>query len=171
MEGKIIKDDTKKQYAKIALSGNSESCCVPDECGCGSTTAPLAGSFTTSCDQVAEAIGYDQSDLQSIPKESILGVGCGAPLKFADIKEGETIVDLGSGAGIDVFLSAKRVGGRGTVIGIDMTNEIPVNDSTADLVISNCVINLTIHKVGSFKEYDGILKQRCIIVSPDLDTE
>src|SRR5215204_4861916 len=172
MEGNIIKDDIKKQYAKIALSGNSESCCVPDECGCGSSiiAAPPASSFTTSSDQVAQAIGYDQRDLQSIPKESILGVGCGAPLNFADIKEGETIVDLGSGAGIDVFLSAKRVGRRGKVIGIDMTNEmlekarrnakvysylnvefrkgdiekeIPVNDSTADLVISNCVINLT----------------------------
>jgi arsenite methyltransferase len=198
MEGNIIKDDIKKQYAKIALSGNSESCCVPDECGCGSTTAPLAGSFTTSCDQVAEAIGYDQSDLQSIPKESILGVGCGAPLKFADIKEGETIVDLGSGAGIDVFLSAKRVGGRGKVIGIDMTNEmlekarrnakvynylnvefrkgdiekeIPVNDSTADLVISNCVINLTIDKVGAFREVHRILKQGGRMVISDLVTD
>src|SRR5829696_4296713 len=198
MEGKIVKDDIKKQYAKIALSGNSESCCVPDECGCGSTTAPLAGSFTTSCDQVAEAIGYDQSDLESIPKESILGVGCGAPLNFADIKEGETIVDLGSGAGIDVFLSAKRVGGRGKVIGIDMTNEmlekarrnakasgylnvdfrkgdiekkIPVNDSTADLVISNCVINLTIDKVGAFREIYRILKQGGRMVISDLVTD
>ena len=200
MEGNIIKDDIKKQYAKIALSGNSESCCVPDECGCGSsTTAPRpAGSFTTSRDQVAQAIGYDQRDLQSIPRESILGVGCGAPLNFADIKEGETIVDLGSGAGIDVFLSAKRVGGRGKVIGIDMTNEmlekarrnakvynylnvefrkgdiekeIPVNDSTADLVISNCVINLTIDKVGAFREVHRILKQGGRMVISDLVTD
>jgi arsenite methyltransferase len=203
MEGNIIKDDIKKQYAKIALSGNSESCCVPDECGCGSstttTTAPPTGSFTTSHDQVAQAIGYDQRDLQSIPKESILGVGCGAPLNFADIQEGETIVDLGSGAGIDVFLSAKRVGGRGgKVIGIDMTNEmlekarrnakvygysnvefrkgdiereIPVNDSTADLVISNCVINLTIDKVSAFREVHRILKQGGRMVISDLVTD
>jgi arsenite methyltransferase len=75
---------------------------------------------TTSRDQVAKEIGYEEKDLQSMPKESILGVGCGAPLKFADIKEGESVVDLGSGAGIDVFLSAKRVGGSGRVIGIDM---------------------------------------------------
>jgi arsenite methyltransferase len=199
MEGTIIKDDIKKQYAKIALSGNSEFCCVPDECGCGSSTAAAPiGSLTTSRDQVAQAIGYDQRDLQSIPKESILGVGCGAPLNFADIKESETIVDLGSGAGIDVFLSAKRVGGRGKVIGIDMTNEmlekarrnakaygylnvefregdiekkIPVNDSTADLVISNCVINLTMDKVGAFREVHRILKQGGRMVISDLVTD
>jgi arsenite methyltransferase len=201
MEGNIIKDDIKKQYAKIALSGNSESCCMPDECGCGSTPLPTtpAGSFTTtSLDQVAEAIGYDQRDLQSIPKESILGVGCGAPLNFADIKEGETIVDLGSGAGIDVFLSAKRVGAQDKVIGIDMTNEmlekarknakvygylnvefrkgdiekkIPVHDGTADLVISNCVINLTLDKVGAFREVHRILKQGGRMVISDLVTD
>jgi arsenite methyltransferase len=200
MEGNVIKDDIKKQYAKIALSGNSESCCVPDECGCGSSTtaAAPASSLTTSRDQVAQAIGYDQRDLQSIPKESILGVGCGAPLNFADIKESETIVDLGSGAGIDVFLSAKRVGGRGKVIGIDMTNgmlekarrnakaygylnvefregdiekKIPVNDSTADLVISNCVINLTMDKVGAFREVHRILKQGGRMVISDLVTD
>jgi arsenite methyltransferase len=82
MEGKIIiKDDIKKQYAKIALSGsNSESCCMPDECGCSSSSSsisPPAGSLTTSRNQAAAAIGYDQRDLQSVPKESILGVGCG----------------------------------------------------------------------------------------------
>ena len=122
MEGNIIiKDDIKKQYAKTALSGNSEFCCMPDECGCSSILRATV-SLKTTRNQVAEAIGYDQRDLQSIPKESILGVGCGAPLNFADIKEGETIVDLGSGAGIDVFLSAKRIGGHGKVIGIDMTD-------------------------------------------------
>ena len=156
-----IKDEIKKQYAKIALSGSSsESCCMPREYGCDSTSA---GSATTSTAQVAETIGYNKTDLQSIPKESILGVGCGAPPNFAEIREGETVVDLGSGAGIDVFLSAKWVGARGRVIGIDMTdemlekarrnakvrgysnveflkgdieNKIPVNDSTADLIIA-----------------------------------
>ena len=73
--------------------------------------------MTTSREQVAKMIGYTEKDLEFIPEESILGVGCGAPLNFADIKEGESVVDLGSRAGIDVFLSAKRVGGCGRVIG------------------------------------------------------
>jgi ubiquinone/menaquinone biosynthesis C-methylase UbiE len=115
----------------------------------------------------------------------VLGVGCGVPTKFAGIREGEVVVDLGSGAGIDVFISANQVGKSGKVIGIDMTDEmlekarknandngytnvefrkgdierrIPVEDNTADLVISNCVINLTSDKVATFKEIYRILK-------------
>jgi arsenite methyltransferase len=113
-------------------------------------------------------------------------VGCGAPLHHADVKEGETVVDFGSGAGIDVFLSANKVGQSGKVVGIDMTDEmlekarrnakengyinvefrkgdiekrIPVEDNSVDLVISNCVINLTTSKVDTFKEVHRILKQ------------
>jgi arsenite methyltransferase len=112
----------------------------------------------------------------------VLGVGCCAPTKFADIREGEVVVDLCSGAGIDVFLSANKIGGSGKVIGIDMTDEmlekarrnanddgytnvefrkgdigkrIPVEDNAADLVISNCAINLTTDKVSTFKEITG----------------
>jgi arsenite methyltransferase len=132
-----------------------------------------------------ELIGYDIKDIDSIPKTSILGVGCGVPTKFADIRQGEIVVDLGSGAGIDVFLSANRVGKSGKVIGVDMTDamlqkaiknakdnnytnvefrkgdigkRIPVEDSTVDLVISNCVINLTTDKTSTFKEIYRILK-------------
>jgi SAM-dependent methyltransferase len=113
-------------------------------------------------------------------------VGCGTPLHPANVRDGETVVDLGSGAGIDVFLSANKVGESGRVIGIDLTDEmlekarrnakengytnvefrkgdiekrIPVDDNSADLVISNCVINLTTNKVDTFKEVHRILKQ------------
>jgi arsenite methyltransferase len=72
----------------------------------------------------SKLIGYDSKDIESIPQSSVLGVGCGAPTKFADIREGETIVDLGSGAGIDVFLAANKTGKTGKVIGVDMTDEM-----------------------------------------------
>src|SRR5215831_1807809 len=134
---------------------------------------------------IAEKVGYNTKDLDSIPKSSILGVGCGAPVNFADIQEGEVVVDIGSGGGIDVFLSANKVKQAGKVIGIDMTDEmleraanhakqnvytnvefkkgdiekwIPISDNVADVVISNCVINLTIDKIAAFKEIYRILK-------------
>ena len=132
------------------------------------------------------SIGYDKNELESIPESSILGVGCGAPLNFANLKEGETVVDLGSGAGIDAFLASKSVRDEGKVIGIDFTddmlkkaksaatdhgfknvefrkgdieNTIPVEDHSVDAVISNCVINLTTDKVKAFKEVYRILKK------------
>ena len=175
-----IKEKVKERYGKIALEGNSGCCCVPGEC-CSdndSNSHPSAIESTT-------LIGYDAKDIDSIPKASVLGVGCGVPTKFAGIKEGEVVVDLGCGAGIDVFISANQVGKSGKVIGIDMTDEmlqkarknandngytnvefrkgdierkIPVEDNAADLVISNCVINLTADKVATFKEVHRILK-------------
>ena len=171
-----IKEKIKERYGKIALSGNSDSCCMPEEC-CGSDASPK---------QALLSIGYDKNELESIPESSILGVGCGAPLNFASLKEGETVVDLGSGAGIDVFLASKEVQERGKVIGIDFTddmlkkatsaakdhgfknvefrkgdieNSIPVEDDSVDAVISNCVINLTTDKVKAFKEIYRILKK------------
>ena len=126
-----------------------------------------------------------------------MGVGCGAPLNFAQPKEGETVVDLGSGAGIDVFLSANRVGKHGKVIGIDMTDEmlekaranakshgyvnvdfrkgdveqnIPVENDSVDLVVSNCVINLTTNKTNAFKQVHRILRKGGRMVISDLVT-
>ena len=95
-----IKEKIKERYDKIALFGNSDSCCMPStSSGCcnneSNTDAPLLSS--------AKYIGYDLSELETIPQSSILGVGCGNPTKYAHIKEGDTVVDLGSGAGIDVF--------------------------------------------------------------------
>jgi len=198
-----IKKAIRKTYSKIALqqesnsesgSSPSSSCCAP---GCCS-----GGEVADSPAQVAAIVGYDTNELESVPEASILGVGCGAPVKFADLQRGETAVDLGSGAGIDVFLSAKKVGNEGRVIGIDMTDEmlerarrnakehgfmnvefrkgdieqrIPVDDNSVDVVISNCVINLTVNKVDAFKEIYRILKPgdsgRMVISDLVTDTE
>jgi arsenite methyltransferase len=174
-----IKEKVKERYGKIALTGNSDCCCMPSEC-CNDNN-----NNNPSAIESAKLIGYDTKDIESIPKASVLGVGCGAPTKFVDVREGEVVVDLGSGAGIDVFLAANKVGKSGKVIGVDMTDEmlekarknaddngytniefrkgdierrIPVEDNTADLVISNCVINLTADKAATFKEIYRILK-------------
>jgi SAM-dependent methyltransferase len=180
MQEQQIKQKVKERYGKIALTENSDcSCCVPCECSNNNDVG-------SSPIQAATLIGYDTKELESIPKPSILGVGCGAPVNYAKLREGETVVDLGSGAGIDVFLSSNRVKESGKVIGIDMTDEmlekarknakdnggytnvefrkgdiekrIPVEDNSVDVVISNCVINLTIDKVSTFKEIYRILK-------------
>jgi arsenite methyltransferase len=194
-----IKKAIRKTYSKIALqvdtneSGTS-SCCGPT---CCSGENGAVGSPT----QAATVVGYGASELESVPQASILGVGCGAPVKFADLQKGETVVDLGSGGGIDVFLSANKVNDTGNVIGIDMTDEmlerarrnakeggftnvdfrkgdiekrIPVDENSVDVVISNCVINLTVNKVNAFKEIHRILKQgdgRMVISDLVTDTE
>jgi arsenite methyltransferase len=102
MQDQIIKEKVKERYGKIALTGNSlQGCCGgPAEC-CNDSSS------TTSVDsplQIARNIGYDNKELESVPQSAILGVGCGAPVNFADIGEGEVVVDIGSGGGIDVFL-------------------------------------------------------------------
>ena len=182
----LIKENIKIRYSNIAISGNSDCCCMPGECQSGDS--PI---------DATRLIGYDQKDLESIPQEAILGVGCGAPLNHADLKQGETVVDLGSGAGIDVFLASKKVSETGKAIGIDMTDQmlekardnarkqnysnvefkkgdieenIPLDNNSVDAVISNCVINLTANKTNAFKEVFRILKSNGRMVISDLIT-
>ena len=176
MEQEKLKAEIKKRYGKIAVEGNSDGCCGPDCCNSTDYNPQIS----------SVAIGYDEKNLESIPKSSILGLGCGAPLNYAELKSGETVVDLGSGAGIDSFLASKQVQESGRVIGIDFTDEmlqkaksaakkngftnvefrkgdiennIPVDDNTVDVAISNCVINLASDKVLAFKEVYRILKK------------
>ena len=183
MQEHNIKNKIRERYGKIASTG-TETCCAPT-ISIDNKKSISSGCSPTPTDSVT-AMGYDNKELESIPEASVLGVGCGAPLHYAAAKEGETVVDLGSGAGIDVFLSANKVGGSGKVIGIDMTDEmlekarrnakengytnvefrkgdiekrIPVDDNSVDLVISNCVINLTTNKVDTFKEIHRVLTQ------------
>lgn len=196
MEQEKLKAEIKKRYGKIAVEGNSDGCCGPDCCNSTDYNPQIS----------SVAIGYDEKNLESIPKSSILGLGCGAPLNYAQLKSGETVVDLGSGGGIDAFLASKQVQGNGKVIGIDFTDEmlqkashaakengftnvefrkgdiesnIPIDDNTVDVAISNCVINLASDKVKAFKEVYRILKKEGkgrivisdLIISKEVDGE
>lgn len=133
---------------------------------------------------IAQAFGYSAEQLASIPAEANMGLSCGNPTAFASLREGETVVDLGSGGGLDVFLAAEKVGPRGKAIGIDMTPEmlalartnaakaglknvefhhstidkLPLPDHSVDCVISNCVINLASDKQAVFREIARVLK-------------
>ena len=182
-----IKEKVKERYGKIALVGNTDSCCMPSTSSsscCGSSSSSDSNiridiAEDSSLLSSVKNIGYDTKELESIPESSVLGVGCGNPIKFAHIKEGDTVVDFGSGAGIDVFLAANIVKEKGKVIGIDMTdkmlqkardnaqkygyknvefrhgdieNKVPIEDNTVNVVTSNCVINLTSNKTNAFKE-------------------
>jgi SAM-dependent methyltransferase len=141
-------------------------------------------------------VGYSAEDLRLVPEMAILGVGCGNPTALADLEEGETVLDLGSGAGIDVFLAAKKVGEHGRVIGVDLTEDmvargrqlaqehgfgnvefrqgdiehLPVDSASVDVVISNCVINLTLDKLASFKEVHRVLRPGGRMLVADLTT-
>lgn len=156
----------KEAYGKTARKQKGCGCCGPD-------TA-----------QYAKSIGYTDEELKSVPDESNLALGCGNPTALASLKEGEVVVDLGSGAGFDCFLAANRVGPKGKVIGVDMTPEmiekarenaknngienvefrpgeiesLPVEDNSVDVVISNCVINLSADKPSVFQEIYRVLK-------------
>ena len=176
MKQETLKAKIKERYSKIGLEGNSESCCGPECCNSAEADPQMS----------SVAVGYNGVALESIPKSSILGLGCGAPINFANLKTGDVVVDLGSGAGIDAFLASREVKGNGKVIGIDFTDEmlhkatsaakengftnvefrkgdiedsIPVEDNSVDVTISNCVINLATDKVKTFKEIYRILKK------------
>jgi len=173
MKNHKIKDIVKEKYRGIATA--SSSCCAPPASCCGDSV---------STEEISQRIGYSQDDLQSVPEGANLGLGCGNPLAFASLREGDTVVDLGSGAGFDCFLASRHVGAQGKVIGVDMTPEmvakaqenalkgattnvefrlgeienLPVEDNSVDVVISNCVINLSPAKSQVFAETFRVLK-------------
>ena len=172
-----IKEEVRNQYATLVTSEGSSSCCGPVDSFC-SPTETMKGNLVKSA-------GYSDADLKNLPAEAVENsFGCGNPLAFAGVKEGQTVLDIGSGAGIDCFIAADKVGKSGKVIGLDMTPEMirkatenalkggyiqvefrmgeaenmPVEDSSVDWVISNCVINLSPDKKKVFAETSRILK-------------
>ena len=175
MKNNEIKEKVREGYGKIARE--SSSCC----CASASCCSPLL-----KAEDISRDIGYTGRDMDSVPDGANLGLGCGNPIATASIKKGETIIDLGSGAGFDSFLAANATGRDGKVIGVDMTpdmvgkarenalksgydnvefiladiEDIPLADNIADLIISNCVINLAPDKKKVFSEAYRLLKGR-----------
>ena len=168
-----IKKKVREGYARIAKGKGA--CCSPVTSCCGGSDLAQT---------ISKSIGYTDDDIASVPEGANLGLGCGNPVALASLAEGETVLDLGSGAGFDCFLAAPKVGRKGKVIGVDMTPEmvekarenarkgsyenvefrlgeienIPAADSSVDAVISNCVINLAPDKNRVFREAFRILK-------------
>jgi SAM-dependent methyltransferase len=173
MKDEEIKKVVREGYAEIAK--RESSCCGPIGSCCGSPD--VAG-------DISKSIGYTEEEIETVPEGANLGLGCGNPVALASLKEGDVVLDLGSGAGFDCFLAAKKVGEKGKVIGVDMTPDmidkarenakkgnyenvefrlgeienIPAADNSIDVVISNCVINLSPDKGKVFKEAFRVLK-------------
>lgn len=172
MEDKKVRKIVKERYSKIARNNGAG-------CGCSSSSC-----CTLTAQDLSKTIGYSDQDIQAVP-DANLGLGCGNPTAIGEIKAGDVVLDLGSGAGFDCFLAAKKVGNSGKVIGVDMTEEmikkakenakkygyenvefrhgdvddLPVKDNSVDVIISNCVINLAPDKLKVFKEAYRALKK------------
>jgi arsenite methyltransferase len=175
---KIVRDG----YAKAVTQ--KTSCCSTSSC-CGGTNQAKS---------ISKKVGYSDVEINAVPEGANLGFGCGNPVALASLKEGDVVLDLGSGAGFDAFLAAQRVGKTGRVIGVDMTSEmvakakenakkgkytnvefrlgeiekLPVEDGSIDVIISNCVINLSPDKEAVFKNAHRVLKSGGRLMVSDL---
>ena len=170
-----LRDQIRENYSQVALKGSSGCCCSPGCCG-------VDPAFDVNT--AAKNLGYSEEDLQNMPDQANMGLGCGNPLAIASLQEGDIVLDLGSGGGFDCFLARRQVGDSGYVIGVDMTPEmiklarknawesgyqnvefrlgeiehLPVANDAVDVIISNCVINLALEKQQVFNEAYRVLK-------------
>jgi len=175
----LIRESVRERYGDIARQGDSGCCGASSDCG----DTELIDLISIQ-NQQSSQMGYSNEELASVPEGANMGLGCGNPQAIAALKQGESVLDLGSGAGFDSFLAARQVGERGLVIGVDMTPDmiskarenarkasydnvqfrlgeiehLPVADATIDVIISNCVINLSTDKPAVFREAYRVLK-------------
>jgi SAM-dependent methyltransferase len=170
MSSTHVQDAVREKYGEIARTVGGSTCCGPSACGCGD---PITSNL------------YSSAETAGLPSKAVaVSLGCGNPTALIDLKPGETVLDLGSGGGIDVLLSAQRVGPSGKVYGVDMTDDmlalarenqrqagaanveflkgtieaIPLPDQSVDVIISNCVINLSVDKDAVLREAFRVLK-------------
>jgi SAM-dependent methyltransferase len=177
MELDSVRSSVREHYGKVAARGTGCGC-APTGCGTSKQAQPRSAAAHS------QTLGYSAEDVGSVPDGANLGLGCGNPLAIASLRPGQTVLDLGSGAGFDAFLAAKAVGPQGRVIGVDMTAEmitkarqntakggyanvefrlgeienLPVADGSVDVILSNCVINLSPDKAKVFHEAFRVLK-------------
>ncbi len=180
MRKEEVHKTVREGYAQVARK-STNSCCSGSPAG---QISPCCGAGSSLAPDISKRIGYTDADLSEVPDGANLGLGCGNPVALASLQEGETVLDLGSGAGFDCFLASSRVGLQGKVIGVDMTPEmldrarenarkgkyrnvefrlgeiehLPVADNSVDAIISNCVINLSPDKKTVFQEAFRVLK-------------